>query len=333
MDLSLVLLRRTGGFLDRVPPGIPVFDLGFEPDRMHEAYRRLGTIIDTIQPTILHTHLVHAGLVGRQVANWAKIPVTVSTQHNAWHPKDQTPTYRAERLSWKLSHGFIALSSCIRDYLRRGGFNGPISVCPTGVDAREAALPPPPEVASRPYLLSVGHLRDGHKGHDVLIRAFDKVRPEHPNLRLYIVGDGDLRGALLSLIDDLGLAGSVTLLGQRQDVQSFMAGCAIFALASRWEGFGRVLIEAMNAGAPIVATEVEAIPEVVTHHSTGILVPAEDPDALAAAILHILKEPELAHRLREAALNDVRRRFSIANMVKCEFAFYSYLLQRRESYE
>jgi glycosyltransferase involved in cell wall biosynthesis len=313
-----------------LPSRIPVFDLHYTATEPPAAQRRLTRILEDIRPTVLHTHLVHASLIGRAAAKEAGVPATVTTQHNAWHPKDQSPLYRAERATWKISDGFVALSHSIGSYLRQGGYQGPIAVCPTGVDASEGAPAPEEGVVRRPYLLSVGHMRDRHKGHDILLRAFSRVRIEHPALNLYIVGDGAMRRDLQSLAEGLGLGESAIFLGERTDAQSLMAGAKAFVLPSRWEGFGRVIIEAMNAGVPVIATDVEGIPEIICDGTTGLLVSSENHKRLAHAIMQMIGEPGLGDRIGAAGQKMVRQRFTISRMITCELSFYSRILPQTD---
>jgi len=140
-----------------------------------------------------------------------------------------------------------------------------------------------------------------------------------------------MRRELESLAQRLGLGDSVKFLGERIDAQAVMAGAKVFVLASRWEGFGRVIIEALNARVPVVATEVEGIPEIISDGVTGLLTPAEDHQRLAERIVQILSDSPLADRLAAAGLNMVRRRFTVSAMLACEFSFYSRVLHQRHA--
>src|SRR5207253_4803792 len=105
----------------------------------------------------------------------------------------------------------------------------------------------------------------------------------------------------------VGVAERVHVLGPRKDVPALMHAMDVFAMPSIWEGFGLVLLEAMAAGRPIVASRVATIPEVVLDGETGLLVPAGDPLALADALAHLAQQPALAARMGEAGRERLRQ--------------------------
>src|SRR5207248_739236 len=120
-------------------------------------------------------------------------------------------------------------------------------------------------------ILAVGRLTR-QKGFDIAVRAFVSVHKVISCARLEIAGDGEDRALLGRLIEELGLADCVSLLGKRDDVPELMEKAHVLVHPARWEGFGLVLLEAMSAGLPIVASRVGAIPEVVDDEVTGLLV-------------------------------------------------------------
>jgi glycosyltransferase involved in cell wall biosynthesis len=124
-------------------------------------------------------------------------------------------------------------------------------------------------------------------------------------------------------VDDL-----VTFEGFRADVPQVMADLDVFVLPSLWEGFGLVLVEAMAAGRPVVASAVGPISEIVVDGVTGLLVPPGDPDALAEAIVRLLQDPELAAALGRAGRARVERELRVDTMVTRTEALYDELLGR-----
>ncbi len=156
-----------------------------------------------------------------------------------------------------------------------------------------------------PVLLGVGEL-SARKDFATLVRAFARLRRDR-EMRLVIVGKGRERAALETLCAELGVAADVDLAGFRDDVYAFMAHAAVFAMTSRWEGLGFVLIEALACGTPCVATDCPSGPaEILGNGRYGRLVPVGDVEALAAAIAMTLDEPPLPETCRAAA-----RRFEI----------------------
>jgi glycosyltransferase involved in cell wall biosynthesis len=141
----------------------------------------------------------------------------------------------------------------------------------------------------------------------VLLRALPRVRAAIPNARLRIVGIGPELERLITLCDDLGLAGSVDFLRHipfEQLVREYR-DAALFCLPSRQEGFGIVLLEAMAAGRAVVASRATAIPEVVPDGVAGSLVAPGNPDALAGALIELLSQPERADALGAAGSRHV----------------------------
>jgi glycogen(starch) synthase len=151
----------------------------------------------------------------------------------------------------------------------------------------------------RPYVLAVGRLVP-QKGFDVLIRAFAEARLDTHDL--LIAGEGAEQPKLDDLIRELGVTERVKLLGraERPKAVSLFAGCAFFILPSRLEPFGIVSLEAMACGKAVVASNVGGVPEVIADNVTGLLVPAENPQVLAAAIKRLANDLDLQRRLGAA---------------------------------
>jgi glycosyltransferase involved in cell wall biosynthesis len=153
------------------------------------------------------------------------------------------------------------------------------------------------------------------KGHDVLLRALARLaEPGGLRVRCLVCGDGSERPALERLARELGIAGSVEFLGEQRQVADVLAALDVFVLPSRHEGLGVAILEAMAMALPVVASAVGGIPEAVAAGRTGLLVPAEDPDALAAAILTLGRDRAHAHRLGSAGRDRVLAEFSMSAM-------------------
>jgi glycosyltransferase involved in cell wall biosynthesis len=154
------------------------------------------------------------------------------------------------------------------------------------------------------------------KNHTVLLRAVPRVLGEIPRARFLLVGEGPLRPELEKQARDLGIQANVRFLGYRNDVHAIIPLFDAAVLASRVETHSIFIIEAMASGIPVVAPAVGGIPEVVDHRSTGLLVSAGDPDALARDLVMVLKNPRLAARLGRNARKSAHRRFSSGAMVR-----------------
>jgi glycosyltransferase involved in cell wall biosynthesis len=162
-------------------------------------------------------------------------------------------------------------------------------------------LPGDPAAERDSSVLSIGRLTHA-KGFDLLIRAFAVVADRHPGWRLEIHGEGDQRPELEALVSQLGLGDRVALPGATRDVGPLLAGCGVFALSSRYEGFPMVLLEAMSKQAPVAAFDCPTGPaDIVRDGENGLLLPPEDVDALAAGLDALIADPALRERIGRAA--------------------------------
>ena len=159
------------------------------------------------------------------------------------------------------------------------------------------------------FLLCYGRLDVYQKGLDTLLDAFGRVRKERPQLRLVIAGRGKDWRKLREMLEAADLLESVELRGNpdRGAVLELMSGALALVMPSRLEGLPMVPAEAMAAGVPVIASEVGALEEVVEHGRTGLLVPPEDPQALAEAIRRITDHPDVRDRMSAQARRSAER--------------------------
>lgn len=160
------------------------------------------------------------------------------------------------------------------------------------------------------YLLFVGRLRI-RKGVEVLLAALEALSHRHPPVRLLVAGDGEHRRALEALTTALGLAPSVRFLGRcsPEEVRRLLGSAQTLVVPSLYEGMPLVILEAMAAGVPVIASAVSGIPEVVVDGVTGWLVPPEDPEVLAQALAQALDDPDEARRRGQAGRRRVVERY------------------------
>ena len=163
-------------------------------------------------------------------------------------------------------------------------------------------------------LLFVGRLAPV-KGLPILFRALETLVPDYPDLHLTVIGDGPSRAALEHQVAGAGLAGHVTFAGYKSqsEVADALIAADLFVLPSFAEGVPVVLMEAMAAARPVVATHVAGIPELVTDGASGLLVPAGDPRALAAAIAKVIGNPSRATAMGIVGRTTVQSAFDISN--------------------
>ena len=143
---------------------------------------------------------------------------------------------------------------------------------------------------------------------------------------LVALGEGPDRAALEALAEQLGVTDAVLLPGRVGDVAACLRDAELVVHPARWEGFGLALLEAMYAGRAIVASRVSSIPEIVVDGETGLLVPPDDPGALAAAVLQLLGDPELTARYGAAGLERARTEFTVARMTERHLELYGRVL-------
>ena len=171
-------------------------------------------------------------------------------------------------------------------------------------------------------ILTIGRF-SREKGHAVLLRALERLRSNPRKWKLVFVGDGPERDTLIQLARSLGLGELVLFAGSHADVGPFYAAADVFALPSLTEGSSNVLLEAMAAKVPIVATKAGGNPEIMLRDATGLLVPVNDSQSLANAIARLLAEPDLASRFAEAAFDRVTHEFSVGKYRRRLVGFYA----------
>lgn len=158
---------------------------------------------------------------------------------------------------------------------------------------------------SEPLIVTAGRLVH-QKGIDILLRAFRKVRDVTAS-KLLILGSGEKREELISLARSLNLLEDVVFLGMQKNPFKFMRKAAVFCLASRYEGLGNVILEAMALGVPVIVTDCPSGPSEITGGGRyGILVRPEDPDAIAEALLGVLSDRGLKENLSKLSLERAR---------------------------
>jgi len=197
-----------------------------------------------------------------------------------------------------------------------------IAIVPNGLDlARFAARTKTLEAPAAPLatpgpptVLTVARMTYPAKGHDDLLQAMPLVLRETP-ARFVLVGDGPRETELRALAERLGVSNAVTFLGRRADVPALLARADVVCHPARMEGLPNAVMEAMAAARPLVATSVGGTPELVQDGIHGLLVPPEDPAALAAGILAVLRDPDRAARLARAAHARIESTFRLDQLV------------------
>jgi glycosyltransferase involved in cell wall biosynthesis len=278
---------------------------------------RLAGLIRARDIDVVHTNTLKAHVLGSLVAWLSRRPIV-------WHMRD-LPSKRGDarnlldRLFKIVKPGIIAISQAVADDLSppfaartRVVYNG---IDLDAFDARKLAVSDLPPAEAGTLIGTISHLIPW-KGQDVFLYAAAQLLRRHPEARFLIVGDPIFqfrqeRERLEGIARYLGISDRVVFAGHREDVPAVLASLDIFALPSLYEPFGRVLIEAMAASRPIVASRAGGVPEIVLDGQTGILVTPGDPQALADALAMMIEQPQTAQRLAVAARIRVCEAFSL----------------------
>jgi glycosyltransferase involved in cell wall biosynthesis len=334
-DFHLCCLSTIGGnpiAAELEKDNIPVHNLGARNLRDRAAFRRLLAYVREHKIDVIHAHLTYAGIWSALVSRKTGIP-SVTSLHVApsatrelvksWRHRVMTDL-RDRLMRWVLKRwasAVVMVSAALRDtYLAAGGLDpAKIRVVHNGIELQrfdgdraatrarleqEFGIP-----AGVPIAVTVSVLRP-KKGVEVLIGAIQQV----PNAVFLIIGDGSMREEWTALAERNGIADRIRWAGYRRDVDQLLAGADVFVHPSLDDAFPTVLLEAMAAGLPVVASNVGGIPEIVQPGITGQLVPPGDAAALAAAIRGLLASDFTS--TRTVAKTAAAQRFSTAAWIE-----------------
>ncbi len=271
---------------------------------------RLRYLVRTHRIDLVHVHSPYVA-IGARVALRPRLPI-VYTEHNLWD-RYHRATYWGNMLTYPRNDHVFAVSDDVFDAIR---YPSPLRFLPMppleslhhGIDAAAVARWTPIDglradlgiPADAPLVGMIANFKD-HKRHDQLLRAALLVRDRVPDARFLLVGTGPLEEDVRRESASLGLNGTVVFAGFRDDAQRVTASLDVFTLSSTHEGLSIALLEAMALGRACVVTAVGGLPEVIQDGENGLLVPAENPRALADGIIAALLDPALRERLGQAA--------------------------------
>jgi len=255
-------------------------------------------------------------------ALWARVPVVC-------HVRSFEPPTRFDKLLAPRIAAHIFISQAIADWILGTGLRlRKWYVVHNGVDT--AAFRHPPDSRAR-VRAELGVAEDAFavallgrivpwKGHEVFLDAMERLVPEYPSLVGCVVGEGwrghDFEQRLRARVESGPLKGHVVFAGFRADVPALLQSVdALVHTSIEPEPFGRVIVEAMAARLPIVATAAGAVPEILEDERTGLLVPPGDADRLAQALERLMRDPDLRQRLSAAARQEVEARFTVQRYV------------------
>ena len=333
------------------------------PNRFVEAARGAGVVVDVIEerfrfdpgvlgqlrriverraPDVVETHMIKSHLLVRLSGVALRRP-WVAFHHGYTTTDLKMRLYnQVNRLTLPAATRVATVCGPFARQLERAGVrperifvrHSSVAAGPRPGDAEVRELRSRLGVAeSERVILSVGRL-SREKGHADLVQSLARLARLHPALgfKAVIVGDGPERARVEAEAASAGVGDRMVFAGHADDVRPFYAAADVLALPSHSEGSPLVLLEAMAAGVPVVATDVGGVPEVAADGETALLVPARDARAFAAALARVLSDPKLAHALAETASARVAADFSSEARARALINFYSRLVERRPAF-
>ena len=283
-DLVFVSLTNRGLLAETIEShGWPVVALDAPGGLRPSLVWRLRRLFRERKIDIVHTHDDRPLIYGVPAGRWAGCRA-IHTHHHGLLPGTSRNQLRLTRWAGRWAHQFVTVSEDAARHLIEQGLPATrISTIWNGIDLDRFAFTgcvPAGPVVTVARLSPEKNIAD-------LLRAAAIITAKDANFRLRIAGDGPCRAELTRLADELKLGPAVEFLGEVRDIPALLAEASLFVLPSKSEGISLTLLEAMARGLPVVATRVGGNPEVVDHCRTGLLVPSQDPSALAAAILQV----------------------------------------------
>ncbi len=323
---SVVCLTRSGPLQsDLSEAGIPVNVLGKEKKLDVLSLIQLVELLKKRRPSLVHTWLFTANAYGRTAALLAGVPTIIASERST-DPWKNSVHVGVDRF---LAGFTDRLVSCCRavDGVQDERTGLPPSrrdVIYSGIDVDRWADNPGSDLGSDPllpqvpadaHLLGTAGRLEKAKNQEMLIKAVEKLVPKE-NIHLVLAGEGSREPILRSLADDLGVADRVHFPGHLEDLVQFMHTIDVFVLASAWEGLPNVLMEAMAAGCPVIATDVGGVGELVREGKTGRLVPPGDAKALANTISRSLSEREETREMVQEGRHLVEEMCGMDRMIR-----------------
>jgi glycosyltransferase involved in cell wall biosynthesis len=300
------------------------FDLG--------PWRRLVSFLREREVDVLHSHMFGSNVWGALVASRAGVPVFVAHEHTWSYEGQPVRKFLDRHLIARRSDAFVAVS---RQDQRRMVEIEHVPEPKTRFIPNGIPPPPPPDpdndiraelgIGPEQPVAGIVAVMRPQKAYDVLLRAAASMREAVPGLKVLVVGAGkaeksdvglDYELGVHRLASELGLEGTVEFLGLRNDVPDVLAALDVAVLSSDYEGSPLSVLEYMEAGKPVVSTRVGGVPDLVEDGVTGILVEPQDPEALASAVVSLLRDPERTKAMGEAGRERRRSEFSIEATVR-----------------
>ena len=302
--------------------------------KVEKALRR---IIKQLKPDIVYAHSSKAGALAR-IADWGLKNKVIYNPHG-WAFNMQQSTKKKEMYKWveKISAHFCDKIVCISDAEKESALREKIckpsklQVIYNGIDLEEikntiskkrAELNIPEDA----FVVGMVGRLSKQKAPDVFVKAAKLIKDKIPNAYFLMVGDGELRDQVEEMIHKFNLDSSFLITGWVDNPTAYMKVMNVGCLLSRWEGFGLVLPEYMACGVPIVATDVDAIPNIIKNGKNGILVDKDDYILTSNVIIKLFNDEQFRYDLIKLEKAVVKQKYSVKRVIKENIIMYNRLM-------
>lgn len=333
----LVLCKMKGLYVDILPSDLKVIDLNVS--HVTQALSKLIVLLRSLKPDILFSTLTHMNIIAilAKLLSLHNTKVIVREANTFSEVLRHSQNVKVKLLPYIIRYLYNRADKIV--FLSKGSFADFRSIFnkievdkmvviynPVNIqhisDKKLEAIEESWNNGIR-KIITVGRLTK-QKGHEFLLKAFKIVIQEINDLNLVILGEGEEKENLIKLADVLGIGDKVKFLGFKANPYKYIAHSDVFVLSSLYEGFGNVILEAMACGVPVISTDCPYGPgEIIQDEINGLLVPPMDVHSMANAILKVLKDRELAARLRENGYERVKK-FEVSKIIE----EYSSLFER-----
>lgn len=316
--------------------GIDVHDLRMTNKLRVDAFGRLYGWLGEKKPHILHTIMFHSNIPGRVIGRLRGVPIVISAEQTM--RQESNARYRLNRLTARYADVIL----CVSEQVALAAVNEiglpqeKVVTIPNGVDwSQFAVLPSKQKARQRAGLPQTGLIVGAVgrprpvKGYPFLLASWPDVVASYPQALLLFVGDGPDRPALQAQAKQLGIWDNVIFWGDRDDIPQLLPALDLLAVPSMQEGLSLVILEAMAAGLPVVATNVGGNPELVRHEQTGLLVPPRDSSALAGAVKRLFGDAAARVELGDAGRKRIEADLTMDKIVEMTETLYEQLVARK----
>ncbi len=330
-DVSIVSLSNGSAVRKLQKAGFDVTVIDSPDDAIATA--TLAAHLADVRADVIHNHMYRAELVGTKAAialgeAGHRRPWVISTVHSS-RVRTNEDQEELRRLGPEIDHLIVVSRAIDRKVEDEGRGATPRSLIYNGVDLERYSHQEPcctlrEEFGMDPDAVLVGVVGrlELEKGHPTLLEAWPRVLAQVPNAYLLIVGEGSRLDALHEIVRTLGVERHVIFTGRRDDIPAITAAFDVAVLPSYREAQGLSILEAMAMSRPVVASKVGGIPEMIESGVNGVLVPPQDPEALAGALVRLLTDHPFADTLGRAGHDTVHDRFCIQLMVNAVQELY-----------